>query len=84
MKVGGVSIIYDEVRIEKRKDGSFWVLDKRGPSIVEQGPFPSMDVAREVWGTYVDAILEERTCDAIFATSDEDALARRWPKPLTR
>lgn len=76
--------IYDEVRMEKRKDGTFWVLDKRGPNVVEQGPFPSMDVAHEVWTIYVDAILEDRSCVAILATSDEDALAGRFPKPLSR
>lgn len=76
--------IYEDFRIEKRRDGTFWVLDKRGSNIVEAGPFPSMDAAQDKWVAWAEAALEDHNVAAILNSSDADALARRWPKPLTR
>ncbi len=68
---------YKVLSIEKRRDGTFWVLDKRGPNVVEAGPFQDMTTAQRKWRDIADDIHIE----AIMATSDADALAGRWPKP---
>ena len=69
--------VYDVLKIEKRRDGSFWVLDKRGPNVAEAGPFDGMDAAQREWVKQADGIHVE----AIMATSDADAIAGRFPKP---
>lgn len=40
---------YQWLKIERRRDGRFYVLDKRGPNVEQTGPFASFTDAQAAW-----------------------------------